>query len=73
MCLYSLSGRQLRQELVTISNIEIVVYTCREQTCNALAIARTSSFYMGLTSAEGQKLECFKCTGNYIFLIAMKI
>ncbi len=25
------------------------------------------SFYMGLTSAEGQKLECFKWAANNIF------
>jgi hypothetical protein len=30
-------------------------------------IASTTSFYMGLSSAEGQKLQYFKCTGNNIF------
>ncbi len=35
-------------------------------------IACTRSFYVGLTSAGGKKLECFKRTVNKIFLNAMK-
>ncbi len=31
-------------------------------------IACTRLFYMGLTSAEGQKLECFKWTENHTFI-----
>jgi len=46
--------------------INIVVNIYREQTC-------TWSFYMGLTSAEGQKLECFKWTTNNVFKRSMKI
>ena len=36
-------------------------------------IAWTRSFDMGLTSAEGQKLECFKLRANNIFMRGMKI
>jgi hypothetical protein len=31
------------------------------------------SFDMGLTSADGKKLECFKWTAKYIFISVMKI
>ncbi len=34
--------------------------------------ACTTSFDMGLTSAEGQKLECFKLMTNYNFISSMK-
>jgi hypothetical protein len=37
------------------------------------SIACTRSFDVGLTSAEGQKLECFKCTTNNIIIITLKI
>jgi hypothetical protein len=36
-------------------------------------ITCTRSFCAGLTSAEDQMLECFKLTGNNIFIITMKI
>ncbi len=36
-------------------------------------IACTESLDMGLTSAEGKKLECFKCEPNNIFMSTMKI
>ncbi len=39
--------------------------------CHSVAWAR--SFDVGLTSAEGQKLERFKPTGNIIFLSTLKI
>jgi hypothetical protein len=43
--------------------IEIIVFTQWEQTCTARAsMACTRSFDMGLASAEGKQLECFKCT-----------
>ncbi len=46
---------------------EIIVYTNREQ--HALnGNACTRSIEMGLTSAEGQKLQCFKITTNIIFI-----
>ncbi len=44
----------------------------REQTCTQ-DFACTRSFGMGLTSAEGQKLECFKLTANNIFISTMHI
>jgi hypothetical protein len=33
----------------------------------------TRLFYLGLTSAEGQKLECFKLTANAVFAITLQI
>jgi len=40
---------------------------------HCLGIAWTGTFYMGLTSAEGQKLECFKQTANNISTTTVKI
>jgi hypothetical protein len=34
---------------------------------------RKRSFYMGLTSAEGQKIDYFKCAANNIFIGTIKI
>ncbi len=36
-------------------------------------IACVCSLDMGLTSAEGQKLDCFKCAANNIFISTLKI
>ncbi len=40
---------------------------------HCLCIACTRSFYMGFTSAEGKKLECFKLTVNDISKFTMKL
>ncbi len=50
--------------------MDIIVYTEREQTCTAM---HTQDTFVGLTSAEGQKLGCFKWKANYIFISTMKI
>ncbi len=50
---------------------EIIVYTQRGQIYTVMACTR--SFDTGLTSAEDQKLECFKWTATNIFLTSMKI
>jgi hypothetical protein len=42
-------------------------------TMHCQGIACTESFDMGLTPAEGQKLECFKWTPNNTFIIALEI
>jgi hypothetical protein len=39
---------------------------CKGITC-------TRPFYMGLTLAEGKKLECFEWAANNIFMSAVKI
>jgi len=39
--------------------------------CRDISFIR--SFDLGLTSAEGQKLECFKWAANNIFISTMKI
>jgi len=36
-------------------------------------MAKSRPFDMGLTSAKGQKQECFKGQANDIFIILMKI
>jgi hypothetical protein len=40
--------------------IEIIVYAYRRANMDSQGFACTRSFYMGLASAEGQKLKCFK-------------
>jgi hypothetical protein len=35
-------------------------------------ISCTRSFDMGLATAEGQKLDCFKCTANFIYINSWK-
>ncbi len=37
----------------------------REQTCISMALHAQRHSYMGLSSAEGQKLECFKWRANH--------
>ncbi len=39
----------------------------------ALGTACARSFYMGLMSADGQKLQCFKGTGKNTYVSTMKI
>ncbi len=52
--------------------IEIVVQTQREQTCTSRGFLHVSSFGMGLTSAQGQKLECLEIIINNIFINKLK-
>jgi hypothetical protein len=40
---------------------------------HCLGIACTRPFYMGLASAEGQKLGCFNVTTNNILMSTIKI
>jgi hypothetical protein len=61
-------------------HIEIIIYRERERerereraNMHCLGIACTRSYYMCSTSAEGQKIECFKWTVNNIFICTMKI
>ncbi len=54
------------------SNIEIVVYKYKEQTCTVVN-ACTKSPYTGLTPAEGQRPEHLKSTQNNTFISTMKI
>jgi hypothetical protein len=44
----------------------------REQTCSARALLELV-IYMGLTSPYGKKCECFKRTGNNIFISTVEI
>ncbi len=53
--------------------IEIIIDTEREKNMHCHSIKITRSFYVSLTSAESQKLECFKLMANNIFMSAMKI
>ncbi len=53
--------------------IEIVVYTMREQGSVSRTFAYSRALDMGLTSAEGQKLECFKWAANNVLISTMKI
>jgi len=53
--------------------IEIVVYTMREQGSVCRTFAYSRALDMGLTSAEGQKLECFKWAANNVLISTMKI
>ncbi len=46
------------RKLGAISN-PIILSAKREQTCTARGFTCTGLFYMGLTPAEGKKLECF--------------
>ncbi len=50
----------IRIKLSEHKPIEIIVFSQREQTMQCQGFACTRSFDTGVTSAEGQKLECFK-------------
>ncbi len=59
--------------------VEIILFAERErererwQTCTAWTLhALGGSFNINLISAEAKKLECFRLTANYIFIIPLK-
>jgi len=58
----------------SFEGFDIVVYTRREKkTLNSRALHALYIFYPGLTSADDQKLECFRSRAINIFINSMKI
>jgi hypothetical protein len=56
-----------------MENHIVVIENGGENTALHLHYQGNRSFYMGLASAEAQKLECFKWTAIYFFKSTIKV